>query len=272
MKKVLYVFLPLVAGLVLFSLIFSRGAELISGDGNVVAAEEVESYDCCNNESERKSNGSKEYGEITPSGISDESTGEIKDRAGIGSAEIAVMQEFEKSRGFFDSNVREQYERYEAEVLSHLSREGDMLATQTLANQAERAGETNQAVDLFITAAAQGSTRSLIDISSVWFNEYLVAKSRQDDEHAKKSKLETYAWNEVLRMRNHPSVDQRTDFYKEVGMTLNAEEKKVIQYNAEQYYRMLKKRREMLGYGEFDNTVPEEVFKLGRAIEEGTFP
>lgn len=174
---------------------------------------------------------------------------------GSASAEIEAWRQ---SRGWFTNDAKaKEYAAYDLNTLAALSKSGDLRALQLMAS---RARSTESRSNLYMKAAAYGSTSALISLTGIIRSASQMSTKKGDDK--KPFVMDILTYYEVARLRGDSYGDvigKQSTLIGNMDVQVTAEETAAIQAAAKTIYDRLQKKRLELGLGEFDNTVPESV-------------
>jgi len=186
---------------------------------------------------------------------------------------VDVRKKWAISRGYTYFIDNDEYKTYSKEVLQKLADTGDIRAMQTLAELVQR-NEHDRAINLYNLAAVYGSTKSLGDLSG-WAASTSVAL---DDINDKKSKtIEAMAYIKVAAMRGdnflYITDMQSPQTANPSNISMTEDDYAKVKVLAQQIYDDLQKKRDELGLGAFDNSIPPEINQRDemRGIKNITF-
>jgi hypothetical protein len=171
---------------------------------------------------------------------------------------FAEIETWHQSRGWFKDDAKaKEYADYDMNTLVALSKTGDLRALQLMAS---RARSTDSRSNLYMKAAAYGSTSALMSLVGIIRSASQMSTKKGDDK--KPFVMDILAYYEVARLRGDSYGDvigKQSTLIGNMDVQVTAEETAAIQVAAKTIYDRLQKKRLELGLGEFDNTVPESV-------------
>jgi hypothetical protein len=174
-----------------------------------------------------------------------------------GSAFVEI-ETWRQSRGWFKDDAKaKEYADYDMNTLVALSKTGDLRALQLMAS---RARSTESRSNLYMKAAAYGSTSALMSLVGIIRSASQMSTKKGDDK--KPFVMDILAYYETARLRCYSYGDvisKQSTLISNMDVQVTAEETAAIQVAAKTIYDRLQKKRLELGLGEFDNTVPESV-------------
>lgn len=167
-------------------------------------------------------------------------------------AHIAKYNGWRQSRGQFVTREIGDYESYSDDVLTSLTKQGDLKASMVLMNRYLSQGKVKESTHIANIATVFGSTWGL----------YLLTKyagpSFAPKEHSRTAALESLAIIRVMEMRGDPELaeDARSDLARgnRVDLHLSEEEKLLVNQRADQIYLKYQAIRTAKGLGDFDNS------------------
>lgn len=186
-------------------------------------------------------------------------------------AQASEVKDWYVRRGnyaFSDGN--REYVSYNQATLEKLSANGDIRAMHALANMYQDDVHLHQygadaANILYRNAAVYGSTQALADLA---VDHQVRFFSHETNEQAKKAAgLEVLALYNVAELRGDKWANLNEGLLFKRGLTISVEEQQYINMRSQQIYDELRQRRNELGLGEFDNSVPDTVKHFFEQLE-----
>lgn len=174
-------------------------------------------------------------------------------------AKIIAWFESRGVYGFHGPDEHNDYKNYDIETLRKLSASGDIRAMHLLADKAESISESN---GILFNAAIYGSTGALSQIGLSLETEFDIGN--KSAEERKPYVMESLAYYEAAQLRGDwwGNIQAGDSLLKRYPTDLSAFDKNEIQKRAKEIYDDLQQRRNQLGLGDFDNSVPDEVIKF----------
>ncbi len=161
---------------------------------------------------------------------------------------------------FYGPDILSDYQGYDMETLSRLSDSGDIKAMHVMADRATNFDDMKKHL---WRAAVYGSTEALIQLGASNENSEGSIKELPGERQREKI-LEILSYYEVAQMRGDwwGNITGAPSLIDRFQVELSENDKLLIKQGAEQIYNNLQAQRAVLGLGEFDNSVPDEVIKF----------
>lgn len=176
-----------------------------------------------------------------------------------------------ESRGYISDQDRAIYQTYDQTTLTQLARDGDVIALQELAEQARAQGEARASAGLYQEAAVHGSTYALAQTGNIIANDI---RAEADESQRREIALYGLAWHRVAVLRGDREVEAShvSRYMRENDLTLEPEEEAQVEQRAQMLYDDLNDRRQSIGLGAFDDSVPPAVSRLHQLIFPESVP
>jgi hypothetical protein len=181
----------------------------------------------------------------------------------IDEKDLANLKSWDATRGNFSNADLDEYGRLSQNTLEELAKQGDLKAIQTLATNEVILGNSERGKELWNLAAAYGSTKALMWLSSGYGSEYVTSKKDGDA-------LEALAYLNASAKRGDLFAKYRhiDAFYESKGFHPTDEQLKIIDSRSDEILNDLQKTRTELGLPEFDNTPAPELQRIFDALNK----
>lgn len=170
------------------------------------------------------------------------------------------VEKWRESRGYFSDTDFQMYENYGIETVEQLAMDGDIKALRTLVRMYLTKGESELIMSTLRETAMRGSSEALILVGMIEESsrDSYEFKVPDGDVHYKKKMLESLAIFKAASMRGDREVDVRiTEARSKV--TLTPDDDRYIEQRGTEIYNEMQEKRNALGLGPFDNSVPSQV-------------
>lgn len=184
--------------------------------------------------------------------------------------EFAEQVDWFLSRGNYAVSGESEYETYDMPTLMSLSDAGDVRAMQALAklylsDEYSKQYGLKYAEAMYWKAAVYGSSDALTELAIIEDSKRF--GTIEDD--TRKQIVESFVYYKTAEMRGdrfgYLTVGKSS--MKKLNPSLTVDEKRYVEEKANVLYEKLRHERELLGLGEFDNSVPDAVKKLFDKLE-----
>ena len=170
------------------------------------------------------------------------------------------VDKWRESRGYFSDTDFQMYENYGIETVEQLARDGDIKALRTLVRMYLTKGDPELIMTTLRETAMRGSSEALILIGMIEepSRDSYEFKGPDGDVLYKKMMLESLAIFKAASIRGDKEVDMRiTEARSQLTLTLDDE--RYIEQRGTEIYNDMQEKRNALGLGPFDNSVPQQV-------------
>jgi hypothetical protein len=170
--------------------------------------------------------------------------------------EMAEVKEWFNRMGYpaFDTN---EYSSYDQKALEKLAKNGDVRAINLLAQMIYGTEGFDASKSLYLEGAARGSTDSINSIALITYIERL--RGVTDDIQRQSVVVDLLAWSKVGKLRGDEFSYLNGGRSYIQDYVISEEQEANSDKLAQQYYQQLQIKRDELGLGAFDNSVPESV-------------
>jgi hypothetical protein len=173
-------------------------------------------------------------------------------------AESGEVKDWFNRMGYsaFDTN---EYSSYNLDALKELAKSGDIRAINLLAQQIFGIEGYDASKALYLEGAARGSTDSISSLARITYSENF--NSYASDAEKLKASVEMLAWSKVAGLRGDEfaSANSGRLLLSLDKVAITNEMEALSNELASEYYQHLQAKRNELGLGPFDNSVPNSV-------------